>query len=180
MPPNSKSGGEADAFGRSTARKIARAIGETMLGLGSNEAMLDGQRRIEPGHQRGGELIEDGVEPVQPDAMPGAAAADVRFSRGQFGHQIARLGTARPDRDPQPAERQPVLAGSRRPNQPAPGAQPGDVLPQHRGQQPADQVLLDPGNDPVHSITQRSVARNSSVAVSIVTSSGPVTRTRPR
>ena len=46
MPQNSRSGAEANAFGRKTARKIAPAIGATLIGRGSNEAILNGRHVV--------------------------------------------------------------------------------------------------------------------------------------
>ena len=46
MPQNSRSGAEANAFGRKTARKVAPAIGATLLSRGSNEAMLNGKHVV--------------------------------------------------------------------------------------------------------------------------------------
>jgi hypothetical protein len=46
MPQNHQSGAEGNAFGRSAASKIARALGATMSRKGSNEAMLDGRHIV--------------------------------------------------------------------------------------------------------------------------------------
>ena len=46
MPQDNDSGAAGDTFGRETARRIALAIGASMLGTASNEAMLDGQRVV--------------------------------------------------------------------------------------------------------------------------------------
>ena len=43
MPQDHDTGAAGDAFGRETAPRIAQAIGATMLGTASNEAILDGR-----------------------------------------------------------------------------------------------------------------------------------------
>jgi hypothetical protein len=46
MTQDHDSGAAGDAFGRETAPRIAQAIGATMLGTTSNEALLDGRRVV--------------------------------------------------------------------------------------------------------------------------------------
>lgn len=46
MAQNRASGAAANAYGRETAPKIAGALGATMNGTTSNEAMLDGKRVV--------------------------------------------------------------------------------------------------------------------------------------
>ena len=46
MPQNRVSGAAANTYGRETAPKIAAALGATMLGSESNEAVLNGQRVV--------------------------------------------------------------------------------------------------------------------------------------
>jgi hypothetical protein len=46
MPQDHDSGAAGDKFGRETAPRIAQAIGATMLGTTSNEALFDGKRVV--------------------------------------------------------------------------------------------------------------------------------------